>query len=115
MALPEFMKYWERERSAPRALDITGKLLALYPDKQPVTFRVAENPAIFVPIFSDEDKLRESMVRSKISEYDIKIVQDGVDFVDSIAEQGLRIMLDPYIHNGNTRWTEVKPNEAAGD
>ena len=75
------------------------------PCDQPVILYLQEWP--FVAIFDDEDKLHEQMLLAKTGEYKIKLITDLDDFIISVIESGVRVMYNPYPHNGNMRWTEL--------
>lgn len=93
-----------KKRSEPKSIVIDGYLLP-WRQEQPVSIIV--EGVWFIAIFSTMKKLEQSMEFAGVKEYSIKQIDDGIDFIDSIKEQGGRIMLDPYIVNGNTRFTEI--------
>jgi hypothetical protein len=64
-------------------------------------------PELFVPFFTSKEKLDEGVLHLCILPDNIKQVDDPNEAVASIREQGCRVMVDPYIHNGKTRWTEL--------
>jgi len=81
---------------------------------QPQLVQVDDCDDFFLPLFSTEEKLRAFMVlldhrmNRAATRYTIKEVTDGKDFVDSIFEGGVRVMLDPILlDNNRTRWTEI--------
>jgi len=98
-----------------RSVDITGNLSPFLFNDQPVFVKMPNEDSRFVLVFTTEDKLRESMkfVLPPRTEYKIKYVDDGVEFCESIWEQGYRVMRDPYIVDGcKTHWTEIMPPDA---
>ena len=65
---------------------------------------------LFVMTFSSVEKLEAWMKVINVTDYKIKQVDDPGDFIESVVtDNSLRIMHDPYVHNGNTRWTELMP------
>ncbi len=99
----------ERRRSEQFVTDIQGTLLPVRPDGSPVALRLPGNPSTFVMLFDDAEALRREMDRIHTTDYLIKRVTDGREFVADARACGLRIMLNPYVVNGNTRWTEIAP------
>ena len=88
---------WDKETDLP-------VLLRSHPDDK--------NPAYMLPIFSTAEKLYEAMREwlKPDGPWKIKQIQDGIDFINSIHEnQFVRVIIaaDPYIVNGNTRFTAV--------
>lgn len=75
------------------------------PCDQPVILYLQEQP--FVAVFDDEEKLREQMKLANAGEYKIKMLTDLEEFLVSVTEAGIRVMYNPYPHNGNMRWTEL--------
>lgn len=92
-----------------RAVKVTGFLSPFRHNDQPWVLKMPNNPSCWIAIFSSVEKLEEACADLNIRDYKIKQITDGRDFVESIIEQGVRIMLDPYaIRSENkTRWTEV--------
>lgn len=87
---------------------LTGKLMPVHRrDDQPVILTMPNNPSHFVPVFSTESDLRAAMLQAQQKTYKIKQITDGLDFAKSIIEAKCRIMLDPRVVDGNTRWTEI--------
>ncbi|MHA1948225.1 MAG: hypothetical protein ACW99G_02515 [Candidatus Thorarchaeota archaeon] len=75
---------------------------------QPVFVNMPNIPGQFVPFFSTKEKLESGMSDLGIEDYDIKMVTDKEECVESVISQGFRIMLDPYVVDGvKTRWTEL--------
>jgi len=60
-------------------------------------------------VFSTLDKLEESCAELGFKDYRIKHIDDGREFIESVMEGGVRIMLDPYrvTSENKTRWTEI--------
>lgn len=88
--------------------NITG-CLTPFRNGQPILIQLPENPNFWVAVFSTKYKMEESCVDLGIENYAIKQITDGIDFIESIVEHGIRIMLDPYIlrSENKTRWTEI--------
>lgn len=82
-------------------------LLIPFVNDQPVIINMPGVTMQFVPFYSTVEKLYESMRYMGYDDYNIKQVDNIKECVSSIVDYGLRVMLDPYIHNGNTRWTEL--------
>jgi len=63
----------------------------------------------FLLVFTTEEKLHLGIKEMGYDgEYKIKQITDIDDFLDSLRGQGVRVMLDPYIVDGEkTRWTEL--------
>lgn len=92
------------------AVKLTGYFCLFQKEiEQPHIITLPENSAIWITVFSSVDKLEEFCADAKITEYKIKQITDGRDFVQSLAEQGVRVMLDPFAmrSENKTRWTEV--------
>lgn len=75
------------------------------PCDQPVILHLQDQQ--FVAVFDDESKLREQMELAQAGEFKIKVITDLNEFLTSVIEAGLRVMYNPYPHNGNMRWTEL--------
>lgn len=90
----------------PRPIVITGKLLALYHDGQPVLF--AMEGVLFLPLFTREADLRQHLRALGIQGYTIKQVTDGHQFLEDLRGQ-VRVMLDPWINDkGRVRFTDIR-------
>jgi len=98
----------EKLLSKPRSISVTG-CLSPFRDGQPCFIQMPGNPHFWVAVFTNKDKLEESCADLGITDYTIKQVTDGKDFIESIVEGGVRIMLDPYAvrSENKTRWTEI--------
>lgn len=91
-------------------IDIAGHLLPCELNDEPFLVQLPGEPAKFVIVFSDVEKLREQMrFLAPDMEYKIKHIDDQQEFCESIWEHGLRIMSDPSAdpQTGTTRWVEV--------
>lgn len=97
----------EKNLSNLRGINLNGCLSPFKDNGQPWLVKMPENPHFWVVVFTTKAKLEESCVELGIADYTIKQVIDGRDFVDSIVEGGTGIMLDPYVVENKTRWTEV--------
>jgi hypothetical protein len=74
----------------------------------PVMACLPENPdEKFAMAFSNMDALIREMERIEIKEYKVKEIMNMSEFLLSLQEAGYRLMIDPYIHEGKTRWTEL--------
>lgn len=96
-----------------KSLDLTGMAMAVHPSGQPVMIEL--DGGRFVVVCSTRDKMEAVLDRIDIRDYRMKQITEGRDFVDSVLFPGspVRLMVDPYIHEGNTRFTEVFPNKPA--
>lgn len=67
----------------------------------------------FFVIYSTVEKLEEDMRRVGVEKYRIKQIANGQDLVDSLAEENVRIMCDPYVDPTTdcTRFTEIKTDD----
>jgi hypothetical protein len=101
----------EKLLSKPRSIEVSEVTGCLTPfkDGQPWFIRMPNNPSFWVAVFSTKDKLEASCAELGITDYTIKQVTDGRDFIKSIVEGGVRIMRDPYAvrSENKTRWTEI--------
>ena len=95
--------------SQPRGIAVSGYFSPFHHNDQPWLIQMPNNPSYWLAVFSSVEKLEESCADLGIRDYKIKQITDGRDFVESIIEQGVRIMLDPYAvrSENKTRWTEV--------
>ena len=83
------------------------------PCDQPVILHLQNQQ--FVAVFNDETKLREQMQLANAGEIKVKVLTDLRDFLVSVIEAGLRVMYNPYPHNGNMRWTELVLDDLTED
>jgi hypothetical protein len=99
--------FWRRSDRV-LSLNLSGYLFLVYTDdEQPVLGPMGDT--YFLPVFSTKEKLDAYIpVFAPKSPTKIKQITDGKEFVDSIHEGGVRIMVDPYICNGNIRFTMVE-------
>lgn len=82
-------------------------LSPFWPNGQPVLIEMPDIRQRFVAAFTHVDKLRASMEEIGIEGYVIKQVTNTLDFIASIREAGCRVMGDPYVIDGRTRWFEL--------
>lgn len=94
------------ERVRFRGADITGCIVAIA--QAPVCISIGDG--WFLAIFSTEDKLQEAMRRLGIEGYTTMKIPNGRKFLDSMWSQKVQVVLDPYYHEGDTRFTLVMPN-----
>jgi hypothetical protein len=94
-----------KARSELKSVSITGYAMALYDNdpSDPVLIMI-ENQT-FLPVYSTAEKLNASMELMNIKDFTVKRITDGADFLESVGD--LQVCADPYIHNGNTRFTLV--------
>lgn len=93
-----------------RPISVTGNVMPMHLDGQPFLVQMPGIIAFFVVIFTSAEKLRDAMkTLGPGEEYKIKQVTDGKEFCQSLFEQNVRIMRDPYIVDGDkTHWTEIR-------
>ena len=86
-------------------------------NNQPVLSRLAGINEFFLLVFTTEKKLHSGMKEMGYDgPYKIKQVTDINEFLGSIRDQSVRVMLDPHIVNGEkTRWTELAADEEDAD
>jgi hypothetical protein len=94
-----------------RPIDLTGYLLLWRPStNQPFFISIpdADTGGTFVAVFHNKASLDRAAALLADSDYSIKCIDDGSDFVESVRAAGVRIAADPYVLPGpRTRWTEV--------
>lgn len=86
-----------------------GKLRGEESHDRPVLVQQPGIEEYFVPVFSTVEKLKQGMVFIGVKGYSIKKVVDSLEFITSIREVGVRVMLDPRpdLDEQITRWTEL--------
>jgi hypothetical protein len=96
-----------------RSVSLTGTVFP-WKDWQPVFFRMPQSDYLYIPCFTDVDKLRDMMARLNIRDYKIKQVDNGPEFLTSFdvpEASNMRVILDPhFIEGGKVRFTQVVPN-----
>lgn len=96
-----------------RKVNLKGHFLPWYIDTdQPVLVSLEDK--FFVVVFSSIEKLEEQLpiIKPK-GRTKIKVIQDSMYFVKSVISDTngmIRIMLDPFVYMGKTRFTEVVPD-----
>jgi hypothetical protein len=97
------------KRDVPESnVSLKEAYIVFYEDiEQPVTVTLEDQT--FLPIFSTIEKLEEQLpIISPEFPTKIKKVTDFKEFFNSVGGK-IRLMLDPYVINGNTRFTELRP------
>lgn len=91
-----------------KEMTISGMLLAFWKGAaSPITIIIENEQCL--PIYSEKEKLETSMKDLKIEEYDIKQIDNGAEFLESVIPH-FRVVLNPYITpEGNTRFTNIQP------
>lgn len=84
---------------------INNHYLAFYPDGSPIVLFLDNQP--FVCVFSTTRRLQEKMEIVGIDKYQMKHIIHQDDFFKSLDGHPVRVMLDPYLHMGKTRFTEL--------
>jgi hypothetical protein len=100
----------EKMLSTPVSIAVTGFFVPFLENGQPCLITPPDHSNFWVAIFSTVDKLEESCAEFKIPKYKVKQISDGNEFLQSIFDAKIRVMLDPYLmkSENKTRWTEVK-------
>lgn len=99
----------------PEAIELTGKLIPWYGMKahrtgQPALLSMPGSPSLYLPCFSTEEKLRIFLAEAKVPFESIKMIENGVEFLDGIREspEPVEVILDPYfLPNGHVRFMQV--------
>ena len=101
------------EGTPEKEVTLTGTLFPWDGD-QPHYLMMPGSDYRYLPCFTSADKLREVMDRVGVSNYTIKQVEDGPDFLtsfDVLEAANVRVILDPYfVAGGRVRFTQVAPN-----
>lgn len=88
-------------------IDVTGYAMWAYADGQPML--VALEGHLFLPIYATRQRAELGRAIAMPPEpVTLKQITDHADFLASVREAGLRVMVDPYIADGNTRFIELK-------
>ena len=97
----------KRRSDKTLSVDLTGMAMAMQSERYPVMMEL--EGAQFVIVCSTKEKLETVLAEICVKDASIKRITDGKGFIKSILFPGspARIMLDPYVHEGNTRFTEV--------
>lgn len=88
-------------------IEITGYFSPFHRNDQPWLVQMQDSSDYWLLIFSSVNALEYHCEKMGMTEYKIKHIDDGFDFIQSVREGGVRIMANPYFINGKTRWTEV--------
>lgn len=84
---------------------IQGLHLPFYSDGSPVVVFMADQP--FVGLYSNRKLLQDAMKSIGVEKYTLRQIVDQSDFIKSVREQGVRIIVNPMVSQGKTRFTEV--------
>ena len=90
-----------------QASDLTGKLMAVLPAGNAALAQIPNNPSFWVPVFDDEEYIHKWLAIAGIADYKLKQITDGLEFLASLEDQGIRVMLNPRQVGLKIRWTEV--------
>lgn len=94
------------DRVIPVALE--SYILPCHLDRQPWIV-MGKDGAPYVAVFSTKEKLEEAIDRMSFKRDDLHLmkIDETAEFVSSLREQGVRVMIDPWLTpEGNTRWIE---------
>ena len=93
-----------------KSVSLTGTVFP-WDGSQPHYLRMPESNYLYLPCFTDVDKLRDMMDRLHIQRYVIKQVDDGPEFLTSFdvpKAEHVRVILDPhFIGEGKIRFTQA--------
>lgn len=100
------------------AAQLTGKMLAVFrKNSSPIMARLPGNDAWWVPVFTEEQALQAWLAANfqpaVLTLIKLQKIDDGIDFLASLEEQGIRVMFDPYQVGDKTRWTEIMSPQAS--
>lgn len=103
----------ERFLGQIRSANLDGYFMPFQLHEQPWLIQMPGNPSFWVPVYSSIEKLEESCAELGIKSFKVKQITGSRDFVKSLVEQNIRVMLDPYAvrSENKTRWTEIVPGE----
>lgn len=90
-------------------ISIEGKVFP-WRDNRPVYLQMPGSPLLYLPLFSDVDKLKALMDRVGTPFDKVKQVDDSHEFLASLAGAGdIQVILDPYfLPNGRVRFLSVQ-------
>lgn len=90
-----------------KPVDLSGKLIP-FKNGQPVFMSLGPLPDLYLPCFDNKEQLEGVMEEVSVTDYTIKQIDDGIEFIDSIPEE-IKIALNfRRMPSGKTRWTEIK-------
>lgn len=91
-----------------KPVSING-LLCVYRNGEPLQVSLPEGQnRSWITIFTTRQKLDEQMRVIKVPIYEVKVITDEQEFMASVRENGVGVMYDPHIFDGNTRWKEIR-------
>lgn len=91
-----------------RHVRVTGCFMAWHA-KGPIMILIEGTP--WLAIFSTRERLDEAMriMLEPEQRYRVESIKDGgVAFLKELQERGLRIALNPRLHEGNTQYSRLK-------
>jgi len=97
-------------------INLEGAMLAIHDTFGPVLTLIDNCDDYFLSIFTEVEDLHKHMKYLQQRglgnfEYSVKKIDDPSEFLDSLREAGVRIMLNPEVINENhTKWKEVIRN-----
>lgn len=89
---------------------MTAKLIP-WDGNQPVWLTMPGSPILYLPVFSTEYQLRETMSKAGVFFQSIKQIEDGPEFLQSVvdAKEQIAVIVDPYfLPNGRVRFTQIQ-------
>lgn len=94
-----------------RSVELSGKLLPFTekgPNGQPHYMMVPGSPHNYLPCFDTEKQLDTIMEKVGITNYVVKKIDDGVEFLESIPKE-IKVALNfREVEGGKVRWTEIQ-------
>jgi len=103
-----------RTEAPSKPIELTN---ALFPwnGTTPHFLRMPDSEYLYLPCFTKVELLKEMMTRVGITDYTVKQITDGAEFMSSFSDQGskdIRVILDPhFIEEGRVRFQQVIPNQ----
>jgi hypothetical protein len=96
-----------RTGTPPRAVELSGQLIAWGKDDQPVLLRVTGSPQWHLPCFASEGQLRTQSWRAGVGFHKIKRIEDGREFLTSVPSDVLVITGLHFAPTGRVRYLQV--------
>lgn len=96
-----------------KEVSLTGMLVP-WKASQPVLLSMPMSDAFYLPAFDSEEGLRSLMGQAAVPFDNIKVIEDGAEFLASIPDHSpegapLKIILNPrFTERGTVRFTEIR-------
>lgn len=90
-----------------KPVSLTDKLIPFI-GTQPHFMGVTGSSDLYLPCFDKQEQLEEIMEKVEITEYTIKRIENGAEFLESIPAD-IKVALNfRILENGKVRWTEIQ-------